>query len=94
MFSIAWKDIQFESSSCEDLVQPTDFYRGRTDQKLVTYTPKNHVVELTKFAPLLLAELNGKWSLLRGGTQLRMFNFKASNWTLSLNISKMFRDQQ
>ena len=37
---------------------------------MVTSTPKNHVVELTKFAPLLLAELTGIWPLLWGGTQL------------------------
>ena len=42
---------------------------------MVTSTPKNHVVELTKFAPLLLAELTGIRLLLWGGTQLRMFTF-------------------
>ena len=42
---------------------------------MVTSTPTNHVVELTKIAPLLLAELTGIWSLLWGGTQLRMFTF-------------------
>ena len=42
---------------------------------MVTSTQMNHVVELTKFAPLLLAELTGIWSLLWGGTQLRMFTF-------------------
>ena len=42
---------------------------------MVTSTPKNHVVELTKFAPLLLAELTGIQSLLWGGTLLRMFTF-------------------
>ena len=64
---------------CSEVSVPqTNFNGGKTDRKMVTSTPSNHVVELTKFAPLLLAELTGKWSLLWGGTQPRMFTFKAS----------------
>ena len=56
-------------------VPPTNFDEGGTDRKMVTSTPTKYLVELTKFAPLLLAELTGIWSLLWGGTQLRMFTF-------------------
>ena len=63
------------SEAWEGKIPPPDFGGGRTDRKMVTSTPTNHVVELTKFAPLLLAELTGIWSLLWGGTQLRMFTF-------------------
>ena len=54
---------------------------------MVTSTPKNHVVELTKFAPLLLAELTGIWSLPWGGTRLRMLTFNTSTDRLGVETT-------
>ena len=45
------------SEAWEGQVTPPNFGGGRTDWKMVTSTPTNHMVELTKFAPLLLAEM-------------------------------------
>ena len=50
-----------------------------TDQKMVTSTPRIHLVDLTKIPPILLAELPGIWSLLWGGNQLKMLIFNI--WT-------------
>ena len=74
------KSSDVDASSYPESNFSPDIGGGRTDRKMVTYTPTNHVVELTKFALLLLAELTGIWSLLCGGTQLRMFTFNTWPW--------------
>ena len=57
------------------------YYGGITDQNMDTSTSTNYVVKHTRFASFLPAELTGKWPLLWGGTQPRMFTFKASRDT-------------